>query len=191
MQQLTLRAQTTIALALTALLVLTRGHHFATVAHVLPTASWAVFFLAGFYLRTLWMPVVLFGVAAFLDYAAVTWGGVSNFCVSPAYVALFPAYGALWAAGRWYAPRHRNTLATFAPLAASVFFGTLICELISGGVFYFYSERFANPTFVEFAARIGNYFPSSLASTAFWVAAAALAHTAIVMAQSRTTRRAI
>src|SRR5581483_969678 len=103
-------------------------------------------------------------------------------CVSPAYVALFPAYGALWAAGRWYATRQRNTLSTFAPLAASVFSGTLICELISSAGFYFYSGRFVNPTLAEFAGRVGKYFPPSLASTVFWVAAAALVHAAIVMA---------
>lgn len=176
MPRLSTRSQAAVGCALVALLVLTRGYHFTTLQQTLPSASWAVFFLAGVYLRSAWPPAMLFGIAAALDYAAVTWGGVADFCLSPAYIALAPAYGAMWIAGRWYAGRHRFAASTLLPLAASAFMGTLVCELISSGSFYFYSGRFADPALADFASRFDEYFPASLEATLFWVAAAALVH---------------
>lgn len=185
MLSLSTRSQAAIGAALVALLVVTRGYHFATLAHVLPSASWAVFFLAGVYLRPVWAPALLFGVAAALDFGAVTWGGVSDFCVSPAYIALLPAYGALWLAGRWYAGRYRFAATTLVPLTVSAAAGTLVCELMSSGAFYFYSSRFTQPTLGEFADLIAQYFPAALASMAFWIGVAALVHVAVVTAQRR------
>lgn len=63
-----------ITLMLAALMAATRSHHFATAFH-LPDASWAVFFLAGVYLRLVSMLPALMAEAALIDYAAVTWGG--------------------------------------------------------------------------------------------------------------------
>ena len=49
---LSTRNQLLIGLALAVLMAITRGHHFATVN--LPSASWAVFFLAGVLLKPRW-----------------------------------------------------------------------------------------------------------------------------------------
>lgn len=176
MASLSTRTQVATGFLLAALLAVTRSYHFATLQHWLPSASYAAFFLAGVYLRPRWAAVLLFGVAGGLDYASVTWGGVSDYCVSPAYVALIPAYGALWLAGRWYAAHRRASVSTLARLAASVLAGTLAAELIASGGFYFYSGRFADPTLAGFALRLTEYFPASLESTAFWTVAAALVH---------------
>ncbi|WP_234406193.1 hypothetical protein [Methylobacillus glycogenes] len=54
-----------------------------------------MFFLAGVYLRPVWAFPALLALAGGLDLAAVTWGGVDNFCTSPAYGFLLPAYGTL------------------------------------------------------------------------------------------------
>jgi hypothetical protein len=169
MQKLSVRHQLYIGTVLIALLAITRGYHFVSLKHLLPSASWAVFFIAGVYLRPAWTLAGLLGLAALLDYAAITWGGVSAFCVSPAYVALIPAYAALWFAGRWYATRHTLTAATLFPLAASVLAGATVCEVISSGAFYFYSGRFATPNLTEFIGRELKYFPAYLAPMAFWV----------------------
>lgn len=94
MLSLSQRQQWLIAACLLLLMLVTRGHHFASV-DALPSASWAVFFLAGLYLsRGLWFPIFLV-LAATLDFAAIYWGGVSSYCVSPAYSFLLPAYGSL------------------------------------------------------------------------------------------------
>lgn len=172
------RTQRGIGLMLIALVAATRGHHFE-ILHHLPSASWAAFFLAGVYLRPRWAFPLLLAEAALLDVWAVTWGGVSNFCVSPAYGFLLPAYGTLWFAGRWYAGRHRETAATLFPLMVSVLAGAAICELISSGSFYFLSGRFQETTVAEFAARLPRYFPRALSSLLFYVAVSALVHAGI------------
>ena len=169
-------SQTVIGAVLVALLVITRGHHLPEIKHLLPSASWAVFFLAGIYLRPAWALAGLLGLAAFVDYAAISRGGVSGFCVSPAYIALLPAYGLLWYAGRWYAGRHRFETATLLPLALTVFFATAACELITSGSFYLYSGYFTDSTLQEFAGRFIAYFPSSLRAMAFWIGTSALIH---------------
>ena len=172
-----------IALALALCMAATRSDHFAGELH-LPDASAAVFFLAGVYLRPMWIAAALLVEAALIDYAAIALGGVSSFCISPAYGFLLPAYGALWLAGRWYAKtpnkqvRHRLAFSTLLPLAASVVIGGLVSELFSSGGFYFFSGRF-EPNLAEFGARIARYFPSSLATLAFYVAVAAIVHAAL------------
>jgi hypothetical protein len=176
-----------IALALALLMAATRSHHFAVALH-LPDASWAVFFLAGFYLRPLWMFPALIALAGVSDYVAIAWFGVSDFCVSPAYGFLLPAYGALWLAGRWYAGRHRFALSTLIPLAGSVVIGAAVCEIISSGGFYFFSGRFAETSLVELGLRLGKYFPPSLQSLALWMGIAIVVHIVFTLAGSNFIR---
>ena len=166
-----------IAVALALCMAATRSDHFAGELH-LPDASAAVFFLAGVYLRPMWIAAALLVEAALIDYAAIAFGGVSSFCISPAYGFLLPAYGALWLAGRWYAARHRFAFSTLLPLAASVVIGGLVSELFSSGGFYFFSGRF-EPNLAEFGARIARYFPASLATLAFYVGVAAIVPAAL------------
>lgn len=161
---------------LVALLAITRDHHYPTVSNVLPSASWAVFFLAGMYLRSVSIFGLLLAVTAFVDYVAIAWGGVSDFCVSPTYAALLPAYGALWLAGRIYASRCGLRTVALLPLATAVVVGAAVCELVSGGSFYLFSGRFADPALGEVARRFLRYFSASLASLAFWVTGAAAVH---------------
>ncbi|MGH8508241.1 MAG: hypothetical protein ACREVH_05935 [Gammaproteobacteria bacterium] len=172
-----------IALALALCMAATRSHHFAATLH-LSDASWAVFFLAGFYLRPVWMFPALIALAGASDYVAIAGFGVSDFCVSPAYGFLLPAYGALWLAGRWYAGHHRFALSTLIPLAASVIIGTAMCEIISSSGFYFFSGRFAETSLVELGLRLATYFPASLLSLAFWMGSAIIAHIIFTLAGS-------
>ena len=51
MLTLSTRNQMAIGLLLVSLMILTRSHHFVS-AHNLADASWAIFFLAGIYLRS-------------------------------------------------------------------------------------------------------------------------------------------
>lgn len=184
MQNLSNRTQLTVATALVLLLITTRGHHFVTIKHLLPSASWAVFFLGGVYLRPAWAFAAFLGITAALDFAAVTWGGVSNFCVSPAYVGLLPAYGVLWLGGRWYRKRHRFQWSTLLPLVSSTAVAAIVCEVISSGSFYFYSGRIVDPTIIGFLPQLVKYFPHNINAMAFWIGVMALIHTS---AASRKT----
>ncbi|THJ21932.1 MAG: hypothetical protein CAF44_007615 [Nitrospira sp. CG24D] len=184
------RTQIVIGIALATLMAVTRGHHFGTLEH-LPSASWAVFFLAGHYLSSRWVFPALLAEAALLDVAAVTWGGVDNFCVSPAYGFLLPAYGVLWGAGRWYAARHRENVVTLLPLAVSLVLGAALCEVISSGGFYFFSGRFEQTNLTQFATRLVEYFPGAFSAVLFYVGIAGGIHTLFSVAggvMARTER---
>lgn len=173
-----------VGAVLALLLIATRGQHFATL-HSLPGASWAVFFLAGVYLRPVWVLPALLAFVWGLDFTPHLLSGASlaeimnggqAFCLTPAYVFLLPAYAALWFAGRWYAGRHRFAWQTLLPLLAATFAGAAVCELFSSGGFYFFSGRFAEPTLAEFVGRLVTYFPRYLQSLAFYVGIAAVVH---------------
>ncbi|WP_126453642.1 hypothetical protein [Sulfuriflexus mobilis] len=183
------RNQIIIGLVLTLLMIGTRGHHFATLEH-LPGASWAVFFLAGVYLRPAWVLPGLLALTWLLDFAAFTWGGASGFCLTPAYIFLLPAYSALWFSGRWYTNRHRFEWRTLMPLALAMLAGAAVCELFSSGGFYFFSGRFTAPNFAEFAMRLVTYFPAYLQSLAFYVGVASVLHTMVALTHNAFGQRA-
>ncbi len=169
------RSQLMIGAFLILLMAVTRGHHFASIDH-LPSASWAVFFLAGIYLKPLWSFPLLILEAFLLDFAAITFGGVSSFCVTPTYVMLVPAYASLWWAGRWYAKHHREQWSSLLTLFSSLVVGTLVCQLISSGSFYFYSGRFTDPTMAEMVNRLVKYTPSQFEAVFFYIGFAIAAH---------------
>lgn len=170
-----------LAIVLSILMWATRDHHVATLTH-LPDASWAIFFLLGFYFRERIMLPAFLAQAALIDYVAITQFGISDYCVTPAYAFLLPAYSALWLAGRWYAARH-PLHARSLPLFAAAAGGTAACELISSGSFYFLGGRFADTTLVEFSSRLAQYFPGNLANVALYLGVAALIHVLIASAQ--------
>ncbi|MDZ4264080.1 MAG: hypothetical protein U1B30_17350 [Pseudomonadota bacterium] len=190
MLTLSTRDQLIIGITLTTLMIATRGHHVASLEH-LPSASWAVFLLAGIYLRPRWTFAALLALAGSLDYAAITWGGVSNFCASPAYAMLLPAYGALWLAGRWYAKQYSVNWNTLLPLSLAVLVGTAVCQLLSSGGFYFFSGRFVDTTFAEFGTRLVKYSPGALQSLLFYVAMAAVIHVLLILAHTTFTKQKI
>lgn len=166
------RTQWTLLAVLAALMILTRGQHFASV-NALPSASWALFFLAGVLIRPEWAFPALFALAFGLDTTAVGWNGVSDHCFTPAYAALIPAYGSLWLAGRWYARQHRDQLFTVVPLTFSVVIGAVICYGFSGGGFYWFSGREADPTLAGFLPRVVDYLPRYLGNLSLYVGCAA------------------
>lgn len=177
---LSTRNQIGIGLALMLLMMVTRGHHFASL-HSLPDASWLIFFVAGIYLRSAWPLVGFLAFSWWLDFAAYTWGGVSGFCLTPAYVFLLPAYISLWLAGRWYAHRHQYAFRTLMPLSLSMMVGLTLCELFSSGGFYFFSGRFETTTWAEFGQQLLKYFPMYAESFLIYAGIAIVIHAACVV----------
>ncbi len=171
-----------LAIVLSVLMWATRDHHVATLTH-LPDASWAIFFLLGFYFRQRIMLPAFLAQAALVDYVAITQFGISDYCVTPAYAFLLPAYSALWMAGRWYAARHELHARSLPLFAAAAAGGAAVCELISSGSFYFLGGRFADTSLVEFSSRLAQYFPDNLANAALYLGVAALIHVLIASAQ--------
>lgn len=185
MLTLSIRNQIAIALTLVLLMIITRGHHFATLQTLLPGASWAIFFLAGVYLRSAWPLAGFFALSWWLDFAAYTWGGASGYCLTPAYIFLLPAYASLWLAGRWFAKQYQFEWRTLMPLSFSVIAGLTLCELFSSGGFYFFSGRFEETTFVEFGQRLIQFFPFYIESFLFYLGMTIAIHTAFTLAYNQ------
>jgi len=179
---LSVRNQLTIGAGLVLLMVLTREYHFSSL-HSLPGASWAIFFLAGLYLRSIWPLAGFFVLTWALDFSAYTWGGASNFCLTSSYVFLLPAYSAIWYAGSWYARRYKLEWQTLLPLSLSLITGAAVCEIFSSGGFYFFSGRFEETTLIEFGHRLVQYFPQYFGSLVFYIGIAAVIHTMFLFVQ--------
>jgi len=158
-----------IGFGLMAFMLATRFHHFGDALH-LPDASWAIFFIAGFYLSPLWLAGLMVEAVA-IDAVAEGWMGVSAYCLTPAYGFLLAAYGALWQGGRWL--RTRQHLAALIG-AASVSIFTAFA--ISNAGFYWLGGQIAEPTWTEFGAQFVRYLPLYVAATGLYLAVAALAH---------------
>ncbi|MDP3607600.1 MAG: hypothetical protein Q8R74_00815 [Methylophilus sp.] len=181
--------QIVVGIALTALVVMTRGHHFASI-NALPSASLAVFFLAGLYLRPAWVFAALLALCAGLDFASITFAGTSSFCVTPAYGFLLPAYGTLWLAGRWFAQRYSFSWKALPALGGSVLVASVLSELFSSGGFYFFGGRYADPTIAEFGNRLVKYFPHQIENLAFWLGIALVVHVAFTLIQTNHSAKA-
>lgn len=169
------KAPWVIGILLVLAMAITRSHHFGSIVN-LPDASLAIFFLAGFYLRS---PLVLLGLlceALLIDYVVTTYAGVSDWCITPAYYFLVPAYAAIWFAGRWYATRYRQSWMTLIPLVAALAAGILLAFAISNLGFYLFSGRTPGMEGLEYTLRVTKYLPSYATSTFVYVAVAALVH---------------
>ncbi len=164
-----------IAAALILLMAATRYNHFGS-SVALPDASYAVFFLGGLFLGRLRGGMTVLAVllleAALVDYYAITFQGVSAWCVTSAYGFLMVAYAALWAIGRWYAPRHdlsgKGLLGLFATAVAA---GSL-AFVIANVSFYLLAGYFDSMSVAEYALRVTQYFGSYVAVTAIYIGCA-------------------
>jgi hypothetical protein len=157
--------QKTLLLAgLALLMAATRFHHFGDALH-LPDASLAIFLMAGFFLPAVAVFPVLLLEAGAIDYAAVTLGGVSDWCITPAYWFLIPTYGAMWLGGRLL----RRPVELTWKMAARFFVTSLVCTtiafILSNGAFYLFSGRFPDLRFVEYWGRVAQYYPPYAIST--------------------------
>ncbi len=172
---LSFRAQLIIAMLLAVLMILTRSYHFAS-SHQLADASWAIFFLAGVYLRSMWPLFGFFTLSWWLDFSAFTWGGINDFCVTPAYIFLLPAYASLWMSGQWFARRYQPDWRSLTPLIISSGAGLTACELFSNGGFYLFSGHFSATNWNEFIDLVSKYFPLYIETFVFYVGTAATIH---------------
>lgn len=172
----------------------TRIHHFAAI----PDASWAVFFLGGFYLRKQWRwPFPALIVVAFLaDWYAISAAGMDfwgHYCVSPAYWFLLPAYLSLWLGGAWLAGRKAELRwASFGRLVVALLVSVSVCYVLSNGSFYWISDSWggadAQRSLTGWLANMGHWYLPFLRVTAMYVAIGALAHTVVLaVAGTRST----
>ena len=156
------------AIALMVLMAATRFHHFGT-QFSLPDASLAVFFLAGLWLGGRYLFIGLLVEAGLIDYIAITQFGVSDFCVSQAYIFLIPTYAAMWLGGKWCSKFSILTAASGAQQFAALTMSTSAAFLVSNGSFYLLSGRYPNSSWAQYFERFAMYFSPYLISTLIYV----------------------
>lgn len=177
--------------ALAALMALTRFAHFA----LLPDASWAVFFIAGFYLRNHLRVVLpaLLGLAVAIDYIVISSQGIpfwSHYCASPAYWFLAAAYASMWFGGSWLRAHHDGANVNAAlRLGAAVLASASMCFVISNGSFYWLSGTVAAPSMAGWLTNMSHWFMPYLGSSALWVGAAAVVHLLVAADAGRVPAR--
>ncbi|HVI60333.1 MAG TPA: hypothetical protein VM619_15865 [Luteimonas sp.] len=173
--------QRVIVLSLLVLLMAATRTHYFTHFTPVPDASWAVFFIGGFYLRgwSRWAFPLLMVLAVGIDWAVITGQGMdfwSHYCVSPGYWLLVPAHLAMWLGGLWLRRGYRGaSLAALGKLALAVVASTALCHLFAQGGFYWTSDSVADPTVAGWAKNYADWFPPYLRATAMFVALAAIA----------------
>lgn len=170
-----------IFLVLATVMAATRLNHFGAI----PDASWAMFFIGGFYLResARWAFPALMALAVAVDWLVISGTGTSfwsHYCVSPGYWFLLPAHFSLWAAGNLLARASGNPGAnTLGLLVVAVFAGTALCHLFAQGGFYWFSDSVAAPTLAGWAKNYADWFLPYLRTTGIYVGLATVAHIAI------------
>lgn len=190
MQPLSNRPFATVLVALTALMIVTRVNHFGTAIH-LPDASMAVFFLGGLYLRRHLLFFALAVLAGVLDWASITYAGVSDFCVTPAYSFLLPAYAVLWYGGRLYSDRLTGRAGSIAGAIGVGLVAATLSFVVSNGAFYWLGGRYADPHFAQYVERLLHWAPLFVRVAMAYIVVAMAVHAATAWVQrSRAGDRA-
>lgn len=180
----------TILALLVLLMASTRLNLPASITHfgAIPDASWAVFFIGGFYLRawTCWAFPAFMGLAVVVDYAVITSQGMdfwAHYCMSAAYWFLVPAYFSMWAGGmllrRHYTRADGKALGV---LVACLLGSVVLCQLFSQGSFYWMSDSVTYPTLAGWWKNYSDWLLPYLVTTATYVGLAVIAHVGVQQA---------
>ena len=171
-----------VAAGLALLMASTRLHHF-----LLPDASLAVFFLVGYLLPRGALLFAFLLLAALIDWVAVGFLGVSDWCITPAYPFLIPTYGSVWWAGR--SARRWSPLQV--PFWGIALLSATVAFLISNLSFYAFSGYFEQMALADYFRRTARYFPPYAFSMLLYLAMVALPYElvqrALKEAQGRQT----
>ncbi|WP_114238808.1 hypothetical protein [Dyella sp. C9] len=180
-----------IFLALALVMAATRIH-LSLFHHDVWDASWAIFFLAGFWLRgsARWAFPLLMAEAVLVDFVVISSQGINfweHYCVSAAYWFLVPSYLSLWLGGSWLAGRKPGLNLRGAVLAAgAVLASWAACYVISNGSFYWLSNSVPQPRSVgAWVANMGDWYLFFLEATVLYIVLGLVVH-ALAVQLSRT-----
>src|SRR3989440_6984679 len=112
-----------------------------------PDASWAVFFIGGFYLtrQWRWALAILLIEAVGVDCLAIRHYGISNYCVTLAYWFIVPAYSVLWLADAWLRRHYQQAAPALERLCAILLLSAPLSSLVSNAIFYVLARRLSPP----------------------------------------------
>ncbi|GLS90319.1 hypothetical protein GCM10007916_13860 [Psychromonas marina] len=149
----------------------TRGNHFETF-NQLPSASSAIFFIAGMYLRTIKSFWFFYLLSIVIDLSTSYVRGQLGSCLTVAYPALALSYAAMFAGGfygraNWL---NKSTLLNILQISTALVTASAIAFFISNGSFYLLSGYFIDPSLNEYILRVQKYFFRSVSNPIFYVA---------------------
>lgn len=176
---ISLKQKYTIGGLLLLAMILTRGN---ITAH-LQDASWAIFFLVGFYLRGFSLARYAFPVfflAAFvIDLVVIDAQGGTHYCFTPSYPFLIPSYLAMWFAGSWFANNSQESALGLFKFVGAALVGTAVCFLISNLGFYYFAGKFEAMSLMQYAQSVSKYLPAYLTTTGLYLGFVAIVHLAV------------
>ncbi|GEM_PF-120770 len=169
-----------LTLALALLMLATRGNHWLSDLN-LPSASVAIFFIAGFYLGQFKFFSVLYILTLILDFYGAYKRNDYSGCLTFAYPLLVLSYLTLFCAGRYLkTTAERASIHTLAvrlfKLYLTLTVASAIAFLCSKGSYYLLSGYYPEPNLTQFLERITRYFPSYLANAYLYVTCALVLH---------------
>lgn len=158
---------------LTSLMLMTRTHHFATF-NQLPSASIAIFFLAGMYLRNISSFWFFYILSIGIDLSSSYFRGQLGDCLTTSYPALVFSYATMFAAGFYTRPNwsQQTWLVNLVKVSAALFIASSIAFFMSNGSYYTLSGKFPELSWVEYSARVDKYYFRSISNPIFYVASA-------------------
>jgi hypothetical protein len=156
-------------------MLVTRGNHFSTF-NDLPSASIAIFFLAGMYLRTINYFWFFYILSIIIDLSSSYFRGSFGDCLTASYPALAFSYATMFAVG-FYARVNWSKHTTFINLtkiALALFIASSIAFFISNGSYYTLSGKLTNLSWAEYATSVDKYYLKSMFNPIFYVSTAVL-----------------
>ncbi len=168
------RSKLWLAAALAILMIITRSNYFDW-ATVPPSASLAIFFLVGFYLRSYRSFIAFAALAYACDYWVLIVGGEG--CFTSAYGFIFAGYFLLWRSAKWAGEQYG--LGQFSDGIKVLVVALLSISgafLISNGSFYAFSGNFSDLSLIDYSARVVGYYFTYLTDPLIYLGLAALFH---------------
>jgi len=158
---------------LTLLMLATRTHHFASLNH-LPSASIAIFFLAGMYLRNIKVFWFFYLLSVTIDLASSYYRGQFGDCITTSYPALVLSYGIMFTLGFYTRPNWQQNAwqMNIVKVSLALFIASSIAFFISNGSYYALSGKFPDLSWAEYATRVDKYYFRSISNPVFYVISA-------------------
>lgn len=148
-----------IFIALSALMIMTRPYHFSSALH-LPSASLAVFFLGGFFLKTNKTFSGLFALSVTIDLASSYARGAFGDCITVSYPFLVVGYFVLWQTGKWcfFNVKQTNIALAMTKNLVGLFIASSLAFFTSNASYYFISGKFPDLSWMQYSSRVAKYY---------------------------------
>lgn len=172
-QKLPINLFIAVLAVLSFLMLATRTHHFSSFNH-LPSASIAIFFLAGMYLRNIKAFWFFYILTLTIDLASSYYRGQFGDCITTSYPALVLSYGVMFTVGYYTRPNWQQSdwHINIIKVALALFIASSIAFFISNGSYYALSGKFPELSWAEYATRVDKYFFKSISNPIFYVTSA-------------------